>query len=139
MEDTLRNIGLVRDFGLRDSEIKRISEFMDKVKALSTDDVNLLSTISLRHLNDKGEAEKKAGYRTWEEVWKIEPSEAVEFCWQKLANSLTKPPIWPEANNITNSLHTINEALHGVFYQDRISKETYDFLVRNWVETFGSI
>lgn len=140
MEDTLlRNLGLVRDFGLSDAEIYRISAFMDKVRSLSTDDVNLLSATNLKHLNDKSEAEKKAGYRTWEEVWKLEPSNAVGICWSNLAGTLIRPPLWPSANNITNSLHTINEAFHGIFYQDRISKETYDFLVRNWVETFGSI
>ena len=137
MDEKLKQIGLIRPLGLQEIDVDRVIRFTDKVLALSTEAINSLTNAYLAHLNDRSDEEKQKGYRIWESVWAIEPNDGVWVAWHKLSDRLTKPPLWPEANNISATLNALNGPFHGVFYRDRIDDSTYNFLVRSWVEAFG--
>ena len=136
MDDKLKQIGLRVPHGLDETEVDRAIHLTEKILRLSTEDINNLTEVYFAHLNDRSEEEKRNGYRTWEFIWSLEPNDAVWTAWHNLSNRLTRPPRWPQANNINVALQALNGPFHGVFYRDRVDESTYNFLVRNWVETF---
>ena len=135
----LNKVGLSNPHGLSEAELKRVANLFDKIEKLSTEEIDRISEVHLRHLNDNSEEEKRQGYRSWETVWALDPKEVYFAIYNRLHTIATKPPRWPDAKNMVNALHAIDGALNGVLYKDRISVDLYAFLVRDWTEALGHI
>ena len=137
--ELLEKVGLSNPHGLTEAELQRVAELFEKIKGLNTEEIDRISDVHLRHLNDNSDEEKRQGYQSWENIWALDPKNVYYAIYGQLQNIATRPPRWPEAKNMVNAIHAIDGALNGVLYKDRISKELYGFLVRDWVEALGEI
>jgi len=137
--ELLTRVGLANSNGLTETELNRVANLFDRIKNLSTEEIDRIGEVHIKHLNDKSEEERREGYRSWETVWALDPKENYFAVYRKLHSIATKPPLWPEAKNMPNALNAIDGALNGVLYKDRISGELYNFLVRDWIEALPNI
>lgn len=137
--ELLSKVGLASPNGLTEAELDRVANLFDKIKNLSTQEIDRISEVHIKHLNDKSEEERREGYRSWETIWALDPKENHFAIYRKLHSIATEPSRWPEAKNMLNAIHAINGALNGALYKDRISGELYSFLIRDWSEALPNI